>query len=463
MAQMNDQKTISVFDFSDDFDPRLLKKIKSIYNLNVNYVEKNVRVDDYLEKSEPNLIILNTDDIEPAVERFIIQFKNLYSRPPLLFLLSAKKLEELEKLIDYGIDDFILKPIKESELFMRIRKIVDVSSFNQAISETKQYLQEKYALSKIIGRDPIFLEAIKRTEVTAKIDAPVLLFGETGTGKELFARAIHYLSPRSSKPYIAVNCGAIPIELFENELFGHAKGAYTDARKAQKGYIAEAEEGTLFLDEINSMPATAQVKLLRFLQEHEYKPLGENKAIKANVRIVAASNVNLSNNSHDLNFRKDLLYRLDVFSVKIPPLRHRITDIPLLVNHFIKKYSKKYHIIEKKVSTSALYKLMSYDWPGNIRELENVIQKSLVLCAQRRIDSKNIELPNNLICDDDLEAKSFTEMKTGLIEKFEKNYITNILTKCDGNVYKAAKQAKMDRKNFYRLMNKYNISREMPA
>jgi len=456
---MNSKKLISIFDFSQDIEPVFIKRIKSFYHLLIDCIENNSDLNDYLERSDPDLILLNFDQFNSDVENFIHEFNSIKEHPPLLCMMQVKNCEELEKLIALGIDDFVLKPVKESELLARIRRIVDTSSYAITVAETKQLLKEKYALSKLIGEDPAFLEVIQRTIATARIDAPVLLVGETGTGKELFARAVHYLSARSDKPYIAVNCGAIPLELFENELFGHAKGAYTDAKKAQKGYIAEAEDGTIFLDEINSLPIQAQVKLLRFLQNQEYKPLGESKLIKANVRIIAASNINLLDPNIKANFRKDLLYRLDVFSITVPPLRYRRTDIPLLAEHFLKKYSKKYNIREKKISKSALQKLMEYDWPGNIRELENVIQKSLVLSAQFYIDRNAIELPKTTVCPD-IGDKSFQEMKSVIVENFERNYISNILSECYGNINKASQLAQMDRKNFYRLMKKYSITRE---
>ena len=456
---MEYKKLISIFDFSQDIDQVFIERVKKYYNFSIDCVEGSINLNEYLERSNSDLILLNINQFNDGVENFVLQFNSLTDRPPLLCMLCMKNSAELERLIELGIDDFVLKPAKESELLMRIRKIVDTSSYAITMAETKQYLKEKYAFSKLIGEDPVFLESIQRTVATARIDAPVLLLGETGTGKELFARAIHYLSPRSNQPYIAVNCGAIPLELFENELFGHTKGAYTDAKKAQKGYIAEAEGGTLFLDEINSMPIPAQVKLLRFLQEHEYKPLGAAKPIKANVRIIAASNIDLLDPNIEVSFRKDLLYRLDVFSITVPPLRYRRTDIPLLTEHFIKKYSKKYNIREKKFSRSAIQKLMSYDWPGNIRELENVIQKTIVLSAQFYIDTKSIKLPKNAFCYDN-NNKSFQEMKGHLIEEFERNYITNMLAECYGNINRASQLARMDRKNFYRLMKKYNITRE---
>ena len=328
-------------------------------------------------------------------------------------------------------------------------------------TDAKQFLAEKFALSKLIGNNQLFVEAIRRAVKIAQISAPVLLLGETGTGKELFARAIHHLSSRSNEPYIAVNCAAIPFELFENELFGHVKGAYTDARQQQKGYIAEAEGGTLFLDEINSLHPTVQVKLLRFLQDQEYKPLGESKPVKADVRIIAASNMNLLNPNVNTDFRKDLLYRLDVFSIRIPPLRDRRNDIPELVNHFLEKYCQKYNLPKKIIAKTAMSKLMAYDWPGNIRELENAIHKCVVLSAESVIQENQIEIPIKYeIIDRNKKSTSFSKIKTELINNFERNYITNLLFDCDGNISKAVKLARMDRKNFYRLMKKYKINRE---
>jgi len=280
--------------------------------------------------------------------------------------------------------------------------------------------------------------------------------GETGTGKELFARAIHYLSPRADKPFVAINCGAIPETIFENELFGHAPGAYTDAKTAYKGHIAAAEGGTLYLDEVNSIPSRAQVTLLRFLQEGKYRPLGSSKYVCGDVRIISSSNIDLINPDGKTNIRRDLFYRLNVFSIDIPPLRKRKSDIPLLVSHFVRKYGSTLKKEKVKFSEAAIMKLMAYDWPGNVRELENVVQQSMVIASGSVVDEDHIELKYDKALEQNI-AVSFRDKKSLIIDKFEKEYLKLALLYHNNDVSEAAQMAQMDRANFYRLLRKHNV------
>jgi two-component system response regulator GlrR len=343
-------------------------------------------------------------------------------------------------------------------LITRIRQKLEYN-YSKSVDKTRISLVSKFGMSKLVGADPSFTASINRLHKISKINAPVLIIGETGTGKELFARAIHYTSNREKKPYIPVNCGSIPVELFENELFGHIKGAYTDAKANQKGFIAEAEGGTLFLDEINSMPFAAQVKLLRFLQERQYKPLGSSKYVPADVRIIAASNINLMDAEITDKFRKDLLYRLSVFTIFVPPLRNRKSDIPILANYFLEKYSELYNLPQKTLSKKAIDKLISYNWPGNVRELENIIQQCLVESKTSIIDPDEILIRKGLNAAID-NNNSETDTKKNMFERFEKDYLKDLLIESKGNVSAAARKANISRNHFYRLMRKYNIGRE---
>jgi transcriptional regulator with PAS, ATPase and Fis domain len=319
-------------------------------------------------------------------------------------------------------------------------------------------LKIKSGLSRILGNSKVVNKLKERIHHIARYDVNVLIAGESGTGKELAARGIHYLSPRSHNPFVPVNCGAIPEHLFENELFGHRKGAFTDASFNQEGVVKEAEAGTLFLDEIGVITPYIQAKLLRLLQEKEYKPLGDSKSRKANVRIVAATNRDLQTMVKKEMFREDLFYRLNIVSISIPPLKERKEDIPLLVDHFIKKYSGEYEKSITNVSEEAMVALLSYLWPGNIRELENKIQQAIVMNSNGVITVRDLDLPPAASPgSQEYVFESFKEAKRKAIDDFEKNYLLLLMASCGGDVNRAADQAGKSRTGFWNLLAKHHL------
>jgi len=319
-----------------------------------------------------------------------------------------------------------------------------------ALSRLKAVL----GLKTLVGESAAFVEAIGKIPLVARCDVSVMISGETGTGKELCARALHYLSPRSAHPFVAVNCGAIPVELMENELFGHEGAAFTGANGPRPGLIAEADGGTLFLDEIDSLPPAAQVKLLRFLQEREYRPLGSTKVRTADVRVVAATNTDVERAVEEGRLRQDLYYRIGIVPLHLPPLRERHGDVPLLARHFLRKYSRLFHREATDVSAAAMHKLQLYDWPGNVRELENVVQRAVVLCEEKRtIGAVEIQLPRRSVP----EAESFRDAKARIVSGFERRYLTQMLAVHRGNIAQAAKAAKKNRRAFWELIRKHGI------
>lgn len=359
--------------------------------------------------------------------------------------------EELSDLTRPGITDFLILPLRDAEVLVRIRRALNMVSQEQRAQEA---LVLKLGMQQLIGKSPAFLAEAGKIPLLAKSDISVLISGETGTGKEMVGRAIHHLSERASKPFVPVNCGAIPVELFENELFGHERGAFTGAAGFRTGLIQEAEKGTLFLDEVDSLPLLAQVKLLRFLQDGEYRALGSTKAIKGDVRIVAASNANLEDAVAAGTFRRDLYYRLNVVPIVLPPLRERAEDILLLAHHFLAEYGARLNPNVSEFSAAAQRKLVLYNWPGNVRELQHVIERVVVLCNERTIRERHIVFPS-----DNAQAGqlSFQEMKARVISQFETTYIQNLLTACRGNVSQAAQAAQKERRTFWQLMRKHNI------
>ena len=320
--------------------------------------------------------------------------------------------------------------------------------------KARQALTEKLGMKQLVGTSSAFVAETSKIPMIARSDVSVLISGETGTGKEMVGRAIHYLSPRAAKPFIPINCGAIPVELLENELFGHERGAFTGASGSRAGLILEAENGTLFLDEVDTLPLPSQVKLLRFVQDKEYRPLGSTKTIKGDVRIVAASNANLEEAVAAGTLRRDLYYRLNVVPIVLPPLRDRSNDILLLARHFLDQYAAKLNSPARDFSPDAGRKLMLYSWPGNVRELEHVIERVVVLCPERIIQEHHIVFPGE---NSQMGQLSFQEMKANVIARFETNYIQNLLIAYQGNISKAARAAQKERRTFWQLVRKYKI------
>ena len=317
-----------------------------------------------------------------------------------------------------------------------------------------QKLKERIGLRHLIGNSSVFLQEIKKIPLMATCDASVLISGETGTGKELFARAVHYLSSRAHKPFVPVNCGAIPVELVENELFGHERGAYTGAHVSRVGLLRLAEGGTLFLDEIDWLPHLAQVKLLRFLQEKEYRPLGSTTVYSADVRIIAASNTDFSLSVATGKLRADLFYRLNVLTLNLPALRERAEDIPILVRHFVHKYEREFNKQPIETPLDVMQALILHHWPGNVRELEHVIKRALILRENGALCVSDLELPGGGVSNG---PKSFREAKALVLRQFERTYIQALLLAHRGNITRAARAARKNRRAFWELIRKHAI------
>jgi DNA-binding NtrC family response regulator len=316
-------------------------------------------------------------------------------------------------------------------------------------------IRDSGALAKLIGKASAFVEVIQQIPPVAKSNASVLICGETGTGKELVARAIHYISDRAEYPFVAVNCGSLSDTLLEDELFGHERGAFTGAFSGRVGVLAQAQGGTLFLDEVDTLSAKAQIDLLRVLQEKKFRSLGSSRDQDANVRIVAAANAPFDALLQSGSFRIDLYYRLCVFSIRLPALRNRTEDIPELVAHFIEKHAPA----EKaglSVSGSAVDALLAWDWPGNIRELENAIIRGIHFSAGRSIEVADLRLPP-IAAKANGSACTFQAGKRAVIERFEKDYLTRVLLEHSGNVTRAAAAAQKERREFGKLLKKHDL------
>ncbi len=395
----------------------------------------------------------------PELEAPLRLFAWLRGRPmhtPTLAVLRRDSSDELLRSVSQTVDDFVFRPVCEEELRCRVARIL--GSRPEEELSIRQRLRQELGLAQLVGDHPEFVRVIEMIPRIAASSAPVLLRGETGTGKELCAHAIHSLSSRHAGPFVPVECSAIPDSLVENELFGHARGAFTDAHSDQKGLAAMADGGTLFLDEIDSLPLPAQAKLLRFIQEGTYRPLGSQAFVRADLRLIAATNRDLEKCMREGQFRSDLYFRLNVLPVHLPALRERRADIPVLAKFFLSSLAASLGQPERKFSPAALRWLQAYDWPGNIRELYNIVHRAVAFSADSPILPLHLGLPASP-ADIEPETGDFRQAKSRVIENFERAYLEEMLRKHNGNVTRAAREAGKDRRVFGRLMKRYEIRR----
>jgi DNA-binding NtrC family response regulator len=381
-------------------------------------------------------------------------FRYLASHPlrmPTLAILPAD--DDLMHIATEAVDDFVIAPFLQSELQSRVSRLLYAVSGESNNAAAHEQLTQKLGLTELVGEHPAFLQVIAQIPVVAQHNSTALILGETGTGKELFARAIHHMSPRRHLPFIAVDCAAVPEHLFENEMFGHARGAFTDAHRDQKGLVALAGDGTLFLDEIDSLPIAAQSKLLRLLQERTYRAVGSERFVQTKVKIVAASNQDIGKLVEEKKFRSDLFFRLNVFRLQLPPLRERRSDIGLLARHFLNSIAEEHGTPRKTLSPKAIQRLMTYDWPGNVRELYNVLHRAAAFSTGTQL---NPELPasSRLHVTSD---NNFREARARVVAAFEKDFLEEMLRRASGNVTQAAQLAGKDRRVFGRMMKRHNI------
>lgn len=406
-------------------------------------------------EGKPHAMVLRSHSLEHTRELLGL-VRARWERVPVLAVLCfpCGNTGELLSCFQNGLDDFVVCPIREFDLCVRTLQLV-----RQAVLEPRIDLpQARPHFDFLVGESPLFTQLLSKLPSVANSNMTVLLTGETGTGKELVARAIHYLSPRRGHPFIPLNSASLPDHLLENELFGHAKGAYTDASTNHSGLLVTAEGGTLFLDEIDALSLTAQVKLLRLLQDREYRPLGSNRTLVANIRVIAASNADLRQHVRDRTFREDLYHRLNVLHISIPPLRERSDDIPRMAHHFLEKVAQQEARETKRLTWAALEKLQSYDWPGNVRELEGVIQRAVIMSPAQTLDYDQIELPTDISAPRRL-GKSLRQLKNHAIEQLERCQIISLLSAHRGNVTRAAREAGTTRRTLQRWIRKYDLQR----
>ena len=372
---------------------------------------------------------------------FLEKFQEMKIESTVIVMSAYGTLDTAIDAMKRGAYDYVSKPFKADEILLTLRKAEERERLRRENRRLQQSIQERYSFANMIGRSPAMQEIFATITKVAEYKTTVLVTGESGTGKELIARAIHYHSPRANKPLVTVNCGAIPESLLESELFGHRKGAFTDAIRDKRGLFEEADGGSIFLDEIGELPRSLQVKLLRVLQEEEIKRLGDTRSIKIDVRVLAATTKDLAGEVKAGHFRDDLFYRINVLQVTVPPLRERAGDLGLLIQHFVDKTAKRLGLQVNQVDPAVLRALQRYLWPGNVRELENVIERAMVMAGGRTIELEDlppalqeVQAQTSPLLPDD-GALSIKEAS----RRLERELIRRALEKTGGNRTQAAK------------------------
>ncbi len=416
----------------------------------VSAVEDGFKALELVQKEDWNLMFVDLK--MPGMDGLEVlrKVKGLGLDIPVIIFTGYATVDTAVTAMKEGAYDYITKPIHPEELLMNIRKILEHQSLKMENIILRKELSQRYQFHDIIGKSSKMQALFELIRTVAPTRATVLIQGESGTGKELVARAIHWESPRREGEFVPLACGALPETLLEAELFGYERGAFTGAVSQKKGKLELANNGTLFLDEVGDISLKTQVDLLRFLQEREFRRLGGTDTIRVDVRVIAATNRDLNKLVAEGKFRKDLFYRLNVFTINLPPLRERKEDIPLLVQHFMKKFSAATGKKIEKITNSALNILLAHDWPGNVRELENAIEHAVVICPEDIIRTE--DLPPTLSSSQKEEKFCLKSLK-----ELEKEYIARVLKETQANISRAAEILGINRVTLYRKIKDYNI------
>ena len=394
---------------------------------------------DLLSRNEYDLLLLDLSLPGESGIDLLPRIVEQHPRLPVIMITAFGTVGNVLDAIRAGAQNFIQKPWDNEKLLADIRGAIARNRAEDEVAQLKRTLKQRYSFENIVGKSEPMLRLFETVAQVAPSRSTVLLQGESGTGKELIAKALHAHSPRRNKPFIPVNTGAVPSDLLESTLFGHVRGAFTSAVNSKKGLFEVANGGTLFLDEIGTMGMDMQAKILRVLQDRRFMQLGGTQEIQVDVRIIAATNVNLQNAVREGRFREDLFYRLNVISLELPPLRSRRQDIPLLAAHFLKFYSEENGVPERSLAAEALRIMVDYEWPGNVRELENCIERGVVLSTTRTITPELLpqQLTGGTFSASILEHRPDTSL-FDLMEEIERRIIADRLERCHGNQTEAA-------------------------
>jgi len=396
--------------------------------------------------------------------QFLRIVKSKYPDITVVMMTAFGDIDITVKAMKRGAYDFIAKPFEHDALLLRLEKALERSRLKKENLKLQQECFSDNSFQNIVGKSNRIMKVFETIQMVAKTDLTVLITGESGTGKDLTARAIHALSPRKKAPFISINCPTLPENILESELFGYKKGAFTNAVRDRKGLFQEADTGTIFLDEIGDISPTIQTKLLRVLQEKEIKPLGETKSIKVDVRIIASTNRILEDKIENDEFREDFFYRLNVLPIKLPSLKDRREDIPLIANYLLEKYSAKLKKPLKPLSRRAMEIFLSRTWKGNVREMENIIIQGILYSAGDEIRARDMGLSEENVpvsmMDNRFQDLPYKEAKEQMLQQFNADYIGHLLSANKGNVSKAARQCQIERQALQQIMRRYGIKAE---
>jgi DNA-binding NtrC family response regulator len=440
---------LSVYDLVKNFS--LIDKCEVYFSENTDSILK------YIKDHSIDVVITDLDRYQNKALSLINKLHHFDSLIDIILIGKAKNTENVMEIITKGATDFLEKPVKQEIIEKTLRSINKKRSLRKETYILEKRLEEKYSFKGIIGKSPYMLEIFSLIEKISKFFSSVLITGETGTGKELVAHAIHDLSTRSDKNLVICDCVSIPGNLFESELFGYKKGAFTGADKNKQGLFEASHKGIIFLDEIGEIPLSIQAKLLRVLESRQFRPLGSNETKEVDVKIIAATNNNLSDCIKNNTFREDLFHRLNKVEVHLPPLRERKEDIPLLVRHFLENLSEKVDKNLKGISMKVQKLFTKYNWPGNVRELKNVLERAALVTKKEFIDRE--DLPEYLQ-DASILKKSeslIDKEKYSSLEELEKDYISYLLNQTDYNIKKTAQILNISRTTLYSKLKKYEI------
>ncbi len=408
---------------------------------------------DYFQRHDIDIVI--TDFYMPEMNglELLAEIKKQRNDVDVIVMTAYATVDNAVEAMKKGAYDYLVKPLSNDDLVMSIGRVLEKRRLKQENEYLRTELAKKDGYHNIIGKSAAIRKIFDLIDKVADSTATAILLGESGTGKDLVARAIHDAGKRKNKNFVAVNCSALPDTLLESELFGHVKGAFSGATDNKQGLLEYANGGTLFLDEIADTSPSVQAKLLRVIEDKKIRRLGENKEVAVDVRIITATSKNLRKLIDENTFREDLFYRINVFPLNMPPLRERREDIPLLVGYFLKE--------RKRLHPAALEKLINYDWPGNVRELENMIERLVIFSGADTITPEDLPAElHNIFCNTLASDLSYNEAKKRMLKEFHKSFISKKLRETNGNVTQAAEGIKLDRANFQRLMRRYEIVSE---
>lgn len=441
-----------------DDDVKMLELLEKVLLRKGYTVETTSKPKEALAKFElDGFDIVVTDINMPEINGLEIlrQIKSISPDTIVIMITAFATVSSAVESMKLGAYDYIIKPFNMEEFVLIIQRAAEQISLKKEVEFLRREIQQRYSFGNIIGKSPQMQKVFQLIKQVANTNSNVIIYGKSGTGKELVARAIHYNSPRKDKPFIAVNCSAIPESLLESELFGHEKGAFTGAISSRKGLFEEANGGTIFLDEIGDMSLAMQAKLLRVLEEKEIRAVGSDKPKKVDVRVIAATHKDLEKAVKEGTFREDLFYRLNVIPIYLPELRERVEDIPLLVEYFLKKYNEEAGR-NVRISREALACMMKYSWPGNVRELENLIERLVVLSTGDEIRVE--DLPDHIrVCKAENLVAELTMGEKITLEELEKRYILKVLRETGWHKSNAAKILGIDRRTLYRKIEEYKL------